>query len=96
MRVMRYTWDEQKRQANLEKHGLDFADAPKVFSGPTLIFEDSREDYGEQRMIGIGALGTLTVLIVHIESDEGIRIISMRGANRHETDRYYRYLGCLE
>ena len=24
---VRYTWDETKRQANLKKHGLDFADA---------------------------------------------------------------------
>lgn len=53
---MRYLWDEAKRQANLSKHGLDFADAEKVFAGPLVLFEDGREDYGEQRMIGIGLL----------------------------------------
>ncbi|WP_237052467.1 BrnT family toxin [Mannheimia granulomatis] len=29
-----YTWDETKRQINLEKHGLDFADADEVLSSP--------------------------------------------------------------
>ncbi len=53
---MRYLWDEAKRLANLSKHGLDFADAEKVFAGPMVLFEDGREDYGEQRMIGIGLL----------------------------------------
>lgn len=87
---MRYLWDEAERQANLSKHGLDFADAEKVFAGPLVLFEDGREDYGEQRMIGIGLLETLVVLIVHVESDDSIRIISMRKAESDETDLFYR------
>jgi uncharacterized DUF497 family protein len=90
---MRYLWDEAKRQANLIKHGLDFADVEKVFAGPMMLFEDVRQDYGEQRMIGIGLLETLVVLIVHVESDESIRIISMRKAESNETDLYYRNAG---
>ena len=86
---MRYVWDETKRQANLQKHGLDFADAEKVFAGPMLLFEDSRRDYGEQRMIGIGLLDVLVVLIVQVESDQDIRIISMRKADSDETDLYF-------
>jgi uncharacterized DUF497 family protein len=39
-----FTWDEPKRQANLAKHGLDFADAAKVFAGPMVLFEDDRFD----------------------------------------------------
>lgn len=90
---MRYTWDEAKRQINRQKHGLDFADAEKVFAGPIVLFEDSRENYGEQRMIGIGLLDILVVLIVHVESDEEIRIISMRKADNDETDLYYKNAG---
>ena len=86
---MRFIWDETKRQTNLNKHGLDFADAEQVFSGPVAIFEDNRESYGEQRLIGIGMLTAVVVLIVHIESDETIRIISMREATSDETDLYY-------
>ena len=90
---MRYTWDDAKRQSNLIKHGLDFSDAPKVFEGPLVLFEDDRHDYGEQRMIGIGLLDFLVVLIVHVESDEEIRIISMRRADSDETDLYYQNAG---
>jgi len=35
----------------------------------------------------------LVVLIVHVESDESIRIISMRKAESNETDLYYRNAG---
>ena len=90
---MRYIWDEAKRKANLKKHGLDFADAGKVFVGPMVLFEDNRENYGEQRMIGIGLLDCLVVLIVHIEADETIRIISMRKADTDEIDLFYKNAG---
>ena len=90
---MRYTWDEAKRQANLEKHGLDFGDAEKVFESPRVLIEDPREAYNEQRMIGIGLLDFLVVLIVHVESEEEIRVISMRKADSDETDLYYKNAG---
>ena len=90
---MRFTWHEAKRRANLAKHGLDFADAPMVFTGPMVLFEDRREDYGEQRMIGIGLLGALVVLVVHVESDETIHIISMRKADSDETNLFYKNAG---
>lgn len=90
---MRYTWDEAKRRANLKKHGLDFADAEEVFAGPLILVEDAREDYGEQRMIGIGLLDFLVVLVVHVESDEEIRIISMRKADNDETELFYSNAG---
>ena len=90
---MRYIWDEAKRQANLKKHGLDFADAPEVFAGPMVLIEDSRTDYGEQRMIGIGLPDCLVVLVVYVETDETIRIISMRKADSDETDLFYQNAG---
>lgn len=55
--------------------------------------ETKRQDYGEQRMIGIGLLDCLMVLIVHIETDETIRIISMRKADTDEIDLYYQNAG---
>ena len=90
---MRFTWDEPKRRANLSKHGLDFADAERVFDGPLVLFEDMRADYREQRMIGIGLLDFLVVLIVHVESPDEIRIISMRKADSDETDLFYQNAG---
>ncbi|MDR2881889.1 MAG: BrnT family toxin [Azoarcus sp.] len=90
---IKFTWCESKRLQNLKKHGLDFADAFKVFGEPLALSEDIREDYGEQRMIALGLLGSLVVFVVHVESDDEIRIISMREAEPYEADYYYRTVG---
>lgn len=90
---MRFTWNDAKRRANVAKHGLDFVDAPRIFEGPMVLLGDMRADYGEQRMIGIGLLRSLVVLVVHVESADTIRIISMRKANAQETDLFYRNAG---
>ena len=90
---MRFTWNEAKRRANLKKHGLDFADAEKMFSGPMVLFADTRADYGEQRMIGIGLLVVMVVVTVHVESGDSIHIISLRKADSDETDLYYQNAG---
>ena len=90
---MHFSWNETKRTANIAKHGLDFADAARVFDSPMVLFEDDRQDYGEQRMIGIGLLESLVVLIVHVESETNIRIISMRKADSNETNLYYQNVG---
>jgi uncharacterized protein len=43
---MQLEWDDGKNASNLAKHGLDFADTEKVFSGPCVTFRDDRFDYG--------------------------------------------------
>ena len=53
---MRFTWDQRKRKANLRDHGFDFADARRVFEGPTATYEDDRFAYGEQRFVTLGLL----------------------------------------
>jgi len=85
---MNFTWDEDKRQRNLKKHGLDFADAYKVFQGATFTFEDIRFEYHEQRFVTIGILEDV-VVVVHTETEDEIRIISMRKASKHEQQLYY-------
>ena len=87
---MRFEWDEQKNQTNIEKHGLDFADAHKVFDNPMLIQLDDRYEYDEERWVGIGLLDHLAVVVVYVERDEGeiIRIISMRKALKYEQRRF--------
>jgi uncharacterized DUF497 family protein len=46
--------DEVKNRSNVAKHGLDFADAEQVLTGPCGTFVDSRFDYGEHRLITLG------------------------------------------
>jgi uncharacterized protein len=86
---MRFIWDEPKRQANLNKHGVDFTAAERVFAGPTFTFEDDREDYGEQRWVTLGLLGVQVIVIVHTETAEEIRVISMREADNHEQRLFF-------
>ncbi len=84
-------WDEDKRRRNLRKHGFDFVDGERIFGGRTLTFEDTRFDYGEQRLVTIGLLEGRIVVVVHTESDDTIRIISIRKATRYEAQTYFEY-----
>ncbi len=86
---MNFIWDENKRLTNIKKHGLDFKDAEQVFNSPLILFADERFDYGEQRMVAVGLLSVTVVVVVHVEDDETIRIISMRKATATEIKTYY-------
>ncbi len=90
---MRYSFDKKKRATNLDKHGLDLADAKLVIeSGLTVTFEDRRFDYGEQRYVTIGPLKDELVVVVTTENDDEVRIISMRKASKDEKTIYRDYL----
>jgi len=86
---MKFEWDRQKNRANVEKHGLDFADAYKVFESPMLVKLNDRKDYGEVRWIGIGLMDMRVVVIVFTETKAStIRVISFRKATSDESKRY--------
>jgi len=87
---MKFEWDEAKRRSNLTRHGIDFATLEEVFDGAPITISDERYDYGEERYITFGLLKGCVVAIVHTESDEVIRIISARKAERHEEIKYYK------
>lgn len=88
---MKFEWDEAKNRENFVKHGLDFADAPKVFESPVLERLDDRFDYGEDRWIAIGLSNNiLCVALVYTEkSSNTIRIISFRKADSYEKQAYF-------
>ncbi len=90
---MRFTWDENKRQATLKARGLDFARAERVFERATFTWEDARREYGEQRFITLGLLDVDVIVLVHTESDDTIRVISMRKADNDEQDLYFKNVG---
>ena len=60
---MRISYDPAKCEKTLLERGVDFEDAPLVFSGVTLEIEDTREDYGETRIIRFGYLANRLVVI---------------------------------
>ena len=87
---MRVEWDEAKRRTNLQRHGFDFLDAEKILDGETVSFLDDRFDYGEIRILTFGMLDGRVVAITHTETDEVIRIISIRKALKDEEESYFR------
>lgn len=89
VKLMNFTWDETKRQANRQKHVLDFIDACQVFAGHTLTRPDARFPYGEARFSTVGLLRGEVVMIAHTETENTIHIISMRKAERHEREYYF-------
>ncbi len=70
---MPITFDPAKRDKALAERGLDFLDAEIVFEGVTLEFEDTRKEYGEQRIICYGLLAGRMVVVGY----------TPRGADRH-------------
>jgi hypothetical protein len=90
---MKFEWDSRKSKANLQKHGLSFDEAKEIFFGKILTKQDSRNDYGEDRYISIGAIEeNIAVVVVHTDRAEITRIISARLANKTERKTYYDYI----
>ena len=64
------------------------ARAEEVFAGDTLMVEDDRRAYGENRFITIGFLDGMMVILVWTPRNGTHRIISMRKANERERSLY--------
>jgi hypothetical protein len=84
---MPITFDPAKRDKALAERGLDFLDAEIVFEGVTLEFEDTRKEYGEQRIICYGLLAGRMVVVGYTPRGADRHIFSMRKANEREQTR---------
>ena len=89
---MRFVWDQRKNRENIRKHGIDFHDVVEMFSRPMLVHLDARQDYGEDRWIGVGLLRNVVAVVVYVEwrDEETIRIISARKATSYEKEEYWK------
>ncbi|MBF0425645.1 MAG: BrnT family toxin [Magnetococcales bacterium] len=90
---MKITYDPIKRVKTLTERGLDFDDAPLIFSGPKVTLLDERRDYSEERLVTFGLLRDRMVAMVWTPRDDAYRIISLRYANDREIKRYQDRLG---
>ena len=69
---MRFEWDSDKSEANLEERGFDFVFATLVFEGPTLEKRDRRHDYGEVRRVATGLADGIELAVVYTDRvDDG-------------------------
>lgn len=82
------SYDETKRQANLDKHGIDLALCEPIFDAPMLTREDGRMAYGEQRLQSLCWLNGRVVVVVWVDRATGAHFISCREGEKHETQRY--------
>lgn len=85
--TMRITFDPAKREKTWRQRGLDFADAAVVFSGATLEVQDTRQDYGETRIICFGLLAGWMVVVGYTPRGADRHVFSMRKANDREKAR---------
>jgi hypothetical protein len=84
-----YVWDEAKRKANLEKHGLDFKDADLVYENPDKCTYDTSRG-GEYRLmdIAMAVIKGRVLTLVYTERGKDVRVISFRHASREERKQY--------
>ncbi len=86
---MDFEWDERKNRLNIEKHGISFDTARKIFEGPVLAWIDNRKDYGEIREISLGKVeGQVLLTVAHTDRNQNIRIISARVASQKERSSF--------
>jgi uncharacterized protein len=90
---MKFEWDKNKNQQNIQKHGISFAEATEIFQGIIFTSIDERYDYDEIREISIGAIQRIVIITVaHTDRNDKIRIISARKSTPKEKRTYYEYL----
>ncbi len=78
--MLMIVWDEPKRQTNLAKHGLDFADLDEEFFLASVVIPSKA---GRYMAIGHLSDGTIAVVFATLGT-EGVSVISMRPASQKE------------
>lgn len=77
------TWDEPKRQTNLQKRGMDFADLTLEF-----FLSAHVERAKDGRLKAIGPFGGVTIAVIFKPlGTEAVSVISMRQASKKERSK---------
>jgi uncharacterized DUF497 family protein len=85
-----YEWDEEKRQINIAKHGIDFLDADLVFESSTKITVDvSRSSDREVRYADFAEVKGCVLKLVYTVRNKVARCVSLRVASRKERSLYH-------
>lgn len=84
---MDFEWDEAKREANIDKHGIDCLRACLVFDGrPSVTFRSVFLD--EERHLTTGIVAGRFLTVVWTARGDNIRLISARRARDAEKRAY--------
>ena len=87
---MNFEWDPSKAASNVRKHGVSFEEASTVFGDPfSRTIPDPLHSDEEDRWVTVGLSAHMrTLVVVHTDRDDSIRIISARRATRPERRDY--------
>ena len=84
---MQISFDEPKRQLNLSKHGLDFADLGVEYFANSIVVPAK-----SGRFMAIGVLSSDVIATVFARlGSQGLSIVSMRPASRKERKAHEQY-----
>jgi uncharacterized protein len=83
MHIM-WDWDEDKRQTNRAKHGVDFAELEWFEWSTAVVRADVRLDYGEHRWTALGKIAGRIHHLAFTRRNGLVRVISLRKANKRE------------
>jgi uncharacterized protein len=83
-------WDAAKARKNQAKHDVSFDEASTIFGDPlALTIPDPTHSDQEDRFITLGVTANFrTIVAVHVDRGERIRIISAREATLSERRDY--------
>ncbi len=85
---MDITYDPVKNARNIELRGLSFDQVADFDFESAIIWIDDRKDYPEVRYAALGWLAKRLHAVVFTETPNGIRVISLRKANKREVRLY--------
>lgn len=92
MDSIKFEWDNNKAQKNIDKHGITFEEASSVFADENaILFDDPEHSAEEERFMLLGMSTQVRMLIVchcYRGTDGIIRIISARKATKSEIKQY--------
>ncbi|MCP3959440.1 MAG: BrnT family toxin [bacterium] len=90
---MELEWNEDKRETNIARHGVDFLDAVRVFLDEHRLwgYDEAHSDL-EDRWWALGRVHDLVLFVVTTERRGVTRMISARKATRNEQTTYYENL----
>jgi uncharacterized DUF497 family protein len=85
--TLEFEFDSRKNHSNMEKHGIDFVEAQRLWQDPgRLVVPVQTTD--EPRQLLVGRIDEKHWTVVFTLRGERIRIISVRRARNKEISRY--------
>jgi len=85
---MEIEFDPIKDAINRAKHGVSLAEAERFEWNSAVLWLDTRQEYGEERMSALGYIENRLFFMAFVDRGDVCRVISLRHANAREVKHY--------